>query len=302
MTHLTDPAIRQAAAKRALAIQEGHGLSKKKASQDMARRIAESTERWKARGKLERETRRHQSDILAEVIGKNATNEKVQRSIVALRQIALRAANQKVRPPAGPREYPRITAGSVLDFFVPPYWNIWTSTSAGNASANANSDKGTFGGSAAGFGQTNYAYAGVAGAYFPVSDSPMGHFRPYLRYSYNWLDASVWYTAHSDGYMYAAVYDYNSSGNLVQWPPAEQSVTLWQDGTGWLDTHSDSDDGAWPGVIDVMFPLTPGHSYALWVWSEVVANDAGAQGLGWSFAQDTIQCACPFMVVEETQG
>lgn len=302
MTHLTDPGVRRAAAKRALAIQEGHGLSKKKASQAMARRIAESTERWKARGRLQTEARKYQNEIMAEVLASNVTNKKVQGSIAALRQIAVQAAKRKVRPPSATSEYPRISAGSVFDVFVPPYWNIWTSTSSVDASANANSGNGTFGGSAAGFGQTNYAYAGLAAAYFPISDSPMGHFRPYVRYNYKWLDSSVWSTAHSDGYMHAAVYDFNSSGNIVQWPPAEQSVTLWQDGTGWLDTHSDSNDGVWPGVIDVAFPLTPGHAYALWVWSEVVADDAGAGALTFSLAQDTIQCTCPFMVVEETQN
>lgn len=299
MTHLTDPRIREAVARRARAIQDGHGLSKKKALQAMARRVSESAERWTARNRLQKEVRVQQTKILAEFVGKNP---KVQKSVAALRRIVTKAANRKVRPPSGPLEYPRISAGSILNVFAPPYWNIWTSISSSDASANANSADGTFGGSASGDGHTNYAYAGIAAAYFPVSDSPVGRFRPYLRYNYNWLDGSCWYTAHSDGYLHAAVYDFNSSGNIVQWPPAEQTVTLWQDGTGWLETHSDSNDYVWPGVVEVEFPLTPGHAYALWVWSEVVADDAGGQALGFSLAQDNIQCWSPLMVVEETQN
>lgn len=302
MNQFADPRIRQAVAKRALAIQAGHGLSKQKALQAMARRIAESQERWKARGKLQAQVRKEQTQILSEVLRDTAKNPKVRKSVAALRQIALQAGKRKVRPPSVKNEYPRVSAGSVFDVFVPPYWNIWTSISSGDATANANSAAGTFGGSAFGNGHTNYAYAGVAAAYFPISNSPMGHFRLYMRYDYSWLDGSCWYTAHSDGYLHAAVYDFNPSGNIVQWPPAEQTLTLWQDGTGWTETHSDSNQYVWPGPIDVAFPLTPGHAYALWVWSEVVADDAGSNALGFSLAQDNIQCTCPLMVVEETQN
>jgi hypothetical protein len=207
-----------------------------------------------------------------------------------------------VVPPVGTPEYPRISSGSILNILTPPYWNILTSPSSKDAGANANSGDGTFGGSAIGDGTTNTAYAGIAAAYFPISDSRIGHFRFDLHFSYSWFDISCFFTAHSSAYLHATICEFNPSGNLVQNPPIQNDITLWQDGTGWQDNHSDSDDAAVLPSIDIPFPLTLGNAYALWLWCEVSADDAGGNLLGFSFAQDNLQCWCPLMVVEESNS
>lgn len=299
MNNLADSKAQSLLARRARYIQSGTTLSKKKALDAHIKFIKERQAHAKKRADFRRQGRPLQNQIAAAL----AKNNPGLRSALAALQISVRRhANTKPRRPSFPAVQPRISPGSILSFLVPPYWNIWTNLTSPDSGGDASSITGNFGSDAVGDGSWNTGYGGVAGAYFPVSDSPVGHFRPFIRYSYNWLDSSALYTAHSDGYIHAAVYDFNPSGNISQWPPMEQTVTIWQDGTGWYEQHSDSGDSVWAGVIDVPFPLTPGHAYALWVWTEAHADDNGASAIAFSFAQANIQALCPFMVVEEAQA
>jgi hypothetical protein len=299
MVKLSDSKIRQAVAKRALAIQAGHGLSKKKAQDVLAQTIAKSEARRAAQAKLQEQTNVHRNDILAEMIG---NNPKIQKSIAALREISMKRPKRNVRPPVGVAEQPRISAGSILNILTPPYWNIWTQKSSGAATAAANSGNGTFGVSASGNGSTNTAFAGIAAAYFPISDSRVGHFRFDLQYSFDWFDDSCFYTAHSSGSVHAMIQEFNPAGNLVQNPPIRMDQNLWQDGTGWTESHSGSDDSTAFFGVDIPFPLRAGNAYALWLWCDISANDSGGSFAGFSFAQDNLQCWCPLMVVEESNS
>ena len=296
MNSIADPKTRSFAASRARSIHTGVTLSKKKALEAHAKFIKEHEVHTKQRAAFHQESKQIQKHVATAFAKENPA---LRSAVDALRKSVRRHLLAKLPHPSFPMVHPRISTGSIISFLTPPFWNIWTSFSAPHSSGNANSNVGTFGSSAVGFGSSNTGYGGIAGLYLPISDSPAAHFRPFIRYNYSWLDSSALYTAHSDGYLHAAVYDFNSSGNISQWPPMEQTSTLWQDGTGWYDQHSDSGDDVWPGVIDVLFPLIPGHSYALWVWTEVHADDNGASAIAFSFAQASVEATCAFMVVEE---
>jgi len=299
MNNIADAKTQSLLARRVRAIQSGNTLSKRKALDAHQKFVKEREIHAKKRAAFRRQSLSLQKQMAAALVKENPA---VRSAVQALQASVRRHTAVKVRRPSYPRVFPRISPGSILSVLVPPYWNIWTSFTAPNSGGDASSITGNFGSDAVGAGGSNTGYGGIAGAYFPVSDSPVGHFRPFVRYSYNWIDSSVLYTAHTDGYIHAAVYDFNPSGNISQWPPMEQTVTLWQDGTGWYEQHSDSGDSVWTGVIDVAFPLTPGHAYALWVWTEVHADDNGASAFAFSFAQANVQAICPFMVIEEAQA
>ncbi|GEM_PF-2607923 len=285
-------------ARRTRAIQSGNILSKKKVIAAHERYIRERQARWKERITLQRAVHKLQREAAAALLKDNPS---LRSASEAVRKLMRRNPKNKITYPSCPAVQPRISAGSILTVLTPPYWNIWVSAAPPDSTGSANSNAGTFGSSATGDGSWNTGYGGIAGAYWPISDSPMGHFRPYIRFDYSWLDTSNLDTAHTDGYIHAAVYDFNSSGNLSVWPPAEQTVTVWQDGTGWVDAHTGNDSGVWAGVIDVAFPLTPGHAYALWMWSEAHADDGGLNWPAWSLAEAAIGATCPFLVVEESQ-
>lgn len=284
--------------RRTRSIQSGNVLSKKKAIAVHERYIRERQAHQKERIAFQRAIQKLQGETAAALL---TDKPSLRSASEAARKLMRSHTRKKITYPSCPKVHPRISAGSISTVLTPPYWNIWVSATPPDSNGNANSNIGTFGSNATGDGSWNTGYGGVAGAYFPISDSPMGHFRPYIRFDFSWLDFSNFDTAHSDGYIHAAVYDFNSSGNISVWPPAEQTVTVWQDGTGWLDTHSDSGDGVWAGVIDVAFPLTPGHAYALWMWTEAHADDGGLNWPAWSLAESMIGATCSFIVVEESQ-
>lgn len=300
MSPLSDSKSQAEIARRARSIYTPTTLSKKKAIAAHERFIKERQAHLKKRAALQRAVHKIQGDVAASLAKDNPV---FRASGEALRKLLPRNATRKISYPSGPVVHPRISAGTISSFLAPPYLAIWTATDAAapDSSAAADSNNGTFSSGATGDGSSHAGFAGVAAAYSPISNSPMGHFRPYIRYNYNYFDFSVLATAHSDGYIHAAVYDFNSSGNISVWPPAEQTVTVWQDGTAWYDGHDDSADYVWAGAIDVAFPLIPGHQYVLWVWSEVDADDAGTSLFASSFAQGGIQATCSFMIVVESQ-
>jgi hypothetical protein len=298
MRSLSDSQRQSEIARRTRSIQSGSILSKKKVITAHERYIRERQAHLKERIALQHAMHKLQGEAASALLKDNPS---LRSTSEAVRKLMPRNARKKITYPSCPAVQPRISAGSILTILTPPYSNIWVSAPPPDSDGNANSNAGTFGSDAFGDGSWNTGYGGIAGAYFPISNSPMGHFRPYIRFNYNWQDFSVLDTAHSDGYIHAAVYDFNSSGNISVWPPAEQTVTVWQDGTTWYDSHSGGDDGLWTGLIDVAFPLTPGHAYALWMWTEVHADDGGFNFLASSFAQGMIGATCPFIAVEESQ-
>jgi hypothetical protein len=193
---------------------------------------------------------------------------------------------------------PRITAGSLGSILVPPYDTIWSSNQGGATWNQSQEDDlgGTFGFGVTADG-TAYAGAGIGPFYRPVSSMPVGHYRPFMRYSLKYLDsATCCSTPHNDGYLHARVVSMDSNFKIVKWPPHDVSIQLWIDGVSvWDCPHSVDVEEQWPGVIDVQFELAQDHMYLLWTWCECCIDDRSA-----SFAHAGMTVGTPFMVVEET--
>jgi hypothetical protein len=234
-------------------------------------------------------------------MGKDTVKEYSRR----LREIEKRFRKQKLPTPPKTVVHPRITVGSLTQFLVPPYWNIWTWVGARSVQPSADKTAGTFSCYAQGNGGQSIGGAGIAAAYFPISDQPMGHFRPFLEVSWGAYDASSYSTAHSNGFLNAEVMEYDQAGNLVRWPPYSTYIPpVFQGSSSGNDTYGPTGGGPqYAGYIDVPFPLTPGHGYALWVYNNVEADDAGFDFWGFgSIGDGGMSVSCPFIVVEEAQS
>lgn len=196
---------------------------------------------------------------------------------------------------------PRVTAGSILQVFAPPYDAAWGDQQPQSDLTQANADafQGTFSATVNGGGSSSFAGAGIGVGYSPISDMPMAHVRPYLRYSYEWYDSSWLATAHTSAYLKVRAIQFGPSGQETVYPPAEVSQTLWNDGTSWYEQHDDSGDEVWPGVIQLDFPLVAGQYYGIWVYCQLFADD-NANGNLDSVADGTLSARVPFIVVEES--
>jgi hypothetical protein len=215
-----------------------------------------------------------------------------------IRELARRLAQRKVTPPRTRAMEPRITGGSVISVLGAPYDTIWASNHGGAATNQSFEDAlgGTFGFTVTADGSA-YAAAGIGSFFRPRSSLPIGHFRPFMRVSYNYLDTAWWAsTAHNDGYLHSRVVSLDRNFNIVKWPPDDTSVQLWADGVSvWDDTHNVDVEDDFPGILDVQFELDLDHVYLLWTWCECYLDDASA-----SFAHAGMSVSSPFWFVEET--
>lgn len=290
----------EAGRKRLKRIQDDHSLSKLKTTKAIARHGAELAAKWKKRTAFFKEQRKTIREVGSEFL-RLVSKDALTKADRAMQERAKRFRNVKLKPPSTRVAQPRITSGSLISVLVPPYYNIWTWTNGGgDLEPDADEAVGTFGASSIQGGGSGGAAGGVMAAYRPISDQPVGHFRPYLRYSFTYYDyVDALSTAHATGTLNAAVYEFDERGNLANYPPAVSSVSLFDDTTGpnfFAADDTNSGDNVWPGVIDVQFQFTPGFSYGLWAWCEVYA-DAGPFGAAYGEGE----VSCPFMVVEEAQ-
>lgn len=265
---------------------------------------ADSLERAR---KLQIENRRARSieqralKPVAEIILKDPSGRKAhQEAIARLRKVPPKA-------PRAPRAVlpitPRVTKGSILDVFAPPYGAAWAQRqpSSGDTGADADANEGQFNAFAIGGGDSSYAGAGVGQGFRAVSDLPMAHVRPYFRYSYWWHDSSSLATAHSHAQLKIRAIQFGPSGQQIKFPPDEVTRVLWSDGTGWFEEHQDQGNYVWPGVVQLDFPLVANQYYAIWIYCEVFADDyQGAFSSSSAYAfLNWVQV--PFFVVEESE-
>ena len=145
-----------------------------------------------------------------------------------VRELAGRLAKRKLKPPSSFKASSEIKGGSLISVLAPPYDTIWAQN-LGDASSNQSSEDdlgGTFGLDVTADGSA-YAAAAIGAIYRPVSNSRVAHFRPFMRYSYHYVD-SAWLasTAHNDGYLHARVVSMDSKFNIVNGPLRYVSSTV----------------------------------------------------------------------------
>ncbi|HMK30872.1 MAG TPA: hypothetical protein VK473_14400 [Terriglobales bacterium] len=285
-------------AQRIRAIQKGEPIPKRAIEEVTARWSQEVTRKFEERKSIRSEDRKHRDKLTARLQDIFGKDKEVVEAQKGLRALATRLAERKPKLPSGMEMQPKIMGGSVLSVFAPPYDTIWAQN-LGSATTNQSSEDdlgGTFGFNVTADGSA-YAAAAIGTFCRPVSNNPVGHFRPFMRCSYSYLD-SAWLasTAHNDGYLHARVVSMDSKFNIVKWPPDDASFPLWSDGVSvWDDTHSVDVEDDWPGQLDVQFELAPDHIYLLWCWCECSLDDGSA-----SFASSAMSVRVPFMVVQET--
>jgi hypothetical protein len=277
--------------------QKGSAVPKsalKKMTALWSRDVAKKFEERKA---ILEQDRKHRQKLTSKLFEALSNDKQVLEAQKGIRELTSRLARRKLKPPGSFKASSEIKGGSLLSVLAPPYDTIWAQN-LGDASSNQSSEDdlgGTFGLNVTADGSA-YAAAGIGAFYRPVSNSPVGHFRPFMRYSFHYVD-SAWLasTAHNDGYLHARVVSMDSKFNIVKWPPDDTSVQLWSDGVSvWDDTHDVEVDDEFPGILDVQFELAPNHIYLLWCWCECSLDDGSA-----SFASSSMQVTAPFMVVRE---
>jgi hypothetical protein len=214
-----------------------------------------------------------------------------------------RRRHTRLTAPRSPRlALPRITSGSILHVFGPPYDAAWTHSTpdatAGNPAADA--IHGTFDVSGNAHGRHIFGGAGVGIGFRAVSDMPMAHVRPLFRYNFVWDDVSYLDTAHNRALLKIRAIQFGPSGQTTKWPPDEVAHGLWADGTSWFEHHSDEGEDVWPGTIQLDFTLVAGQFYAIWMYCQFFADDAGTNAFSWSDAFAALHVRLPFLVVEES--
>jgi hypothetical protein len=300
----------EAARLRVASIQKVEPLTKTELKTFFAARKADASRRFDAQQSNFLEQSRLTRAITApfrELIGPDER----QKSLEAFKERSkLPAATRKLRRPKFRKEEPRITAGSIESIFVPPFFDLDMITN-GHGSIGGIAD------AAMGFeeifvgpdGGSGSASAGLFGLYRPISDMPTGLFRPLVRYGFHYHEESWGYTAHTTGTLTVSAIDVTRSP--FDTLSGTFQHTIWQDGTSWYETHdlavpidaaNPDFDVQWFGPIQIEFPLTAGHTYALLVEIGATADDETPDIWGASEATAQLQVQVPLMVVEETTG
>lgn len=136
-----------------------------------------------------------------------------------------------------------------LQLFAPPYTASGVGKSnSGNGDVQANADRdGNLYVLEQNAGGSAYARAGIWVQFTPDPSSAFVQVRPLVSYQYEWVDSSsLGYTAHNHGgfgvFVWSSDHKLTPLGGPNGWPPG-YSYSVWSDGTGWWDTHSDSGSG-----------------------------------------------------------
>jgi len=228
-------------------------------------------------------------------------------SLRARNDALARLEKERRTPVAAPRRLPQVrpsvTGGSVLQVFGPPYDAVWTQSSPNADSGHPAADaiQGTFSAWTHAKGKSVFGGAGVGIGFRAVTDLPMAHVRPHFRYNYYWSNSSGFETAHSRALLKIRAIQFGPSGQQTKSPPDEVAHLLWADGTSWFQRHHDEGEDVWPGTVQLDFPLVAGQFYAIWIYYQLFADDAGTNALSWSIAFASLHVRVPFLVVEEAR-
>jgi hypothetical protein len=255
--------------------------------------LEERLRQWEAKNQLlMEETRRHDerlNEVLLGYLDRKVIEEikTDNRSFVASYQEILfkKPGLWPLDNPITPPSQERLTVHGL------PFDDRFIST-VGSASANADVNTGTF----------NFGISGNAG----VTVGLMVNFQPtvetaslrvacYTQFHFAWLTASTFYVAHNRGSLGIFIWEVDPAGNasvvLEQFPP------LWQDGTSWTQTHSDSQDVT--TTLDGFFHAKVGHSYQVWFLCRASCDESDGP-FGMSFAQATMDVRIPFVTFGST--
>lgn len=209
---------------------------------------------------------------------------------------------RRIVPPALQRIEPRITAGSIIQVLPPPYVSEPVTKNGNDPNGVCQGDVGFANLYVVGDGGSSSAQTGFSTLYVPVSDSPVGNFRPFVQTYTEWHDQSAGAPAHTTATLTVTVLDVGSL--LPPYIPGYPGHFMWQrelfqDSTSWGEQH-DSPNPHWSyaGPIQVQFPLHPANLYLLFVEIGATADDDYGSVFGASEASVTAAMQVPFMVVE----
>jgi hypothetical protein len=243
---------------------------------------------------------------LADLVSKD---ERAIEGTRGLREMVSRQQQHKLASPLSPPVKPFITSGSILSLSTKPYDYQWTwGNQGGGGVASEGADKftGDFGIEASGNNGNALASAGVGTAFHPIAEHELLRFSPLVNYSYQWADTSHIDTAHNDAFMgvYVQQYDLN-----WQNPQAilDHRISLWSDGTGWFESHSDDGDGHLNDGnqigIQLYMPVSSNNNYIFWIWCSDSLDDGGdLDSIYWSRSWAQLAANLPFVVFEQYPG
>lgn len=192
-----------------------------------------------------------------------------------------------------------IAEDSQLQLFFPPFVDQWAAgygsgdfTFAG-PSADARTGEFGFWQAAAG-GSSVWSGAGVWVQFIP--DRPLIQIRSVAPYHFEWFDHSKdGYTAHNDAGFGIYVLSWNMRGADMRLEQ-DYRYSVWSDGTGWWETHSDSgDDTAYVYTHNPpYFEAEPDRIYRACIWC-FGSCDAGRLAV----AEGDISAYTDFIVIGE---
>jgi hypothetical protein len=261
-----------------------------KARAALTRRTAEAAARQAAHAKAASE----QAEQFRRIALPHLTDDDRQLArLTKARQTALaRRAKARPKPPKPPKAESfeaQVAVGSIQAIKVPPYDVPWTNPS-GTGSATADAGAGTYSVGNQSFGDgSKDAGAGVAVWFFAPADDPVQRVAFLLDYGYDWFDSSAFYVAHSSSITRIGVWDSRTQG----WASMTPAGPSWNDGTGWTEDHSGSDEGRMS--VQAFFPAQGGQWYLVWLFSNLhVYGDSGFGGFG--AASGHLSASVPFVV------
>lgn len=195
-----------------------------------------------------------------------------------------------------------------LSFRVPPYDVTWTSflpegargTQARGPSVDANGFMSidlieTYVDRPVAYGGWMRAGAGVGVWFKPKTPSTYVRVAPLVDYDYRWRDDSSLQVAHNFGELGVFVQRFISPGNFQT--VLDNREQLWNDGTGWYETHSGEDGGPW--VQQDYFWADSNEWYLIWVWCNGGIDFATKTFFGSSRAFQTWTAKLRWLVFEQ---
>jgi hypothetical protein len=235
----------------------------------------------------------------------------VEQSIVTLRKgravkQSRLSARLTVQPLGGGTLGGPVPEDETIACYVPPYADQWTDMEGGSPTPHqqqetwASKGDGKFGflHTIGKEGGSAYSAAAVWVEFVPRRSSGQLQVRAYTPYSFVWHDKSYVATAHNDGSfgVYVLSWDTNGNDRAVE---QDYSYSIWSDGTGWYDDHSDSGGGyAFQyGHEAPYFDARSNRIYRAGIWCFGSCDAHGADVLSASYAQAKIEASVPYVVI-----
>ncbi|RZU66022.1 hypothetical protein EV379_2367 [Microterricola gilva] len=140
-----------------------------------------------------------------------------------------------------------------------------------------------------------YAGAGIGVWFKPKSPSTYVRVSALTSYDYDWADSSSLQVAHNRAQICKLVLRWVGPGQLET--VLDRRDQLWNDGTGWYEDHSDSQNGYWSNQD--YFWASSNEWYLVWIWCNGGIDFATKTTFGSSKARQTWRVRVPLIVFEE---